>query len=104
MRSKGAISRGFILPDGTVARKGTQHDDIAMEYICDYKLQTEYENSKYHDLCDFMVFEKGAIKVGCNRGDNPKIITFVEEKMTHEQWVYIEYYQSKGYKLDIIKK
>ena len=35
MRSQGAISRGFILPDGTVARKGTQHDDIAMEYICE---------------------------------------------------------------------
>ena len=102
MRSKGAISRGFILPDGTVARKGTQHDDIAMEYICDHKLLEEYQKSRYRDLCDFMVLQKGAIKVGCNRGANPKIITFVERKMTHEQWIYIEYYQSQGYKLDPI--
>ena len=102
MRSKGAISRGFILPNGTVARKGTQHDDIAMEYICDHKLLEEYQKARYRDLCDFMVLQKGAIKVGCNRGSNPKIITFVERKMTREQWIYIEYYQSQGYKLDLI--
>ena len=104
MRSEGAISRGFILPDGTVARKGTQHDDIAMEYICDYKLYPEYVKSKSRDLCDFMVFEKGAIKVGCNRGSNPKVITFVEKQMTREQWIYIEYYQLRGYRLDVIKE
>ena len=103
MRSENAISRGFIFPDGTIARKGTQHDDIAMEYLNDYKLYDEYLKSQYHDLCDYMVFGKGAIKVGCNKGPNPKIITFVEEKMTREQWVYIEYYQSKGYELDRIK-
>ena len=104
MRSPGAISRGFILPDGTVAKKGTQHDDIAMEYLCDYKLFSEYQKSKYRDLCDFMVLGKGAIKVGCNRGSNPKIITYVESMMTRDQWVYIEYYQSKGYRLDPIKE
>ena len=104
MRSPGAVSRGFILPDGTIARKGTQHDDIAMEYICDHNLMSEYEKSNYHDLCDFMVFQKGAIKVGCNRGSNPKIITYVEDDMTREQWGYIEYYQRNGYRLDPIKK
>lgn len=102
MRSARAISRGFILPDGSVARKGTQHDDIAMEYICDHKLQSKYDNSKYKDLCDFMVFELKAIKIGCNNGTNPKIITFIEKEMNHEQWIYIEYYQSKGYKLDML--
>ena len=102
MRSPGAVSRGFILPDGTIARKGTQHDDIAMEYICDYKLQAKYDRSKYNDLCDFMVYELGAIKVGCNKGINPKIITFVESEMTREQWHYIEYYQNQGYRLDML--
>ena len=103
MRSPGAVSRGFILPDGTIARKGTQHDDIAMEYICDFNLHAEYERSKHDDLCDFMVLEKGAIKVGCNKGRNPKSITYVEDMMTRDQWVYIEYYQSQGYRLDPIK-
>lgn len=102
MRSEGAISRGFILPDGTVARKGTQHDDIAMEYICDYKLQDQYSKSKYRDLCDFMVYEMRAIKVGCNRGSNPKIITFIAEEMNREQWHYIKYYRDLGYKLDML--
>ena len=104
MRSPGAISRGFILPDGTIARKGTQHDDIAMEYLNDYNMFEEYKKSKYNDLCDFMVLGKGAIKVGCNKGRNPKIITYVEELMTRDQWVYIEYYQSQGYRLDSIKE
>ena len=102
MRSKGAISRGFILPDGSVAKNGTQHDDIAMEYICYAKLQSQYDKSKYKDLCDFMVFELKAIKVGCNRGTNQKVITFVEEKMNKEQWAYIEYYESLGYRLDML--
>ena len=102
MRSPGAVSRGFILPDGTIARKGTQHDDIAMEYICDHKLQDKYDRSKYKDLCDFMVCELGAIKVGCNKGSNPKIITFVESEMNRNQWHYIEYYQKQGYKLDML--
>lgn len=102
MRSEGAISRGFILPDGTVARKGTQHDDIAMEYICDYKLQDQYGKSKYRDLCDFMVYEMKAIKVGCNRGNNPKIITFIAEEMNRQQWYYINYYHDLGYKLDML--
>lgn len=102
MRSVGAISRGFILPDGSVARKGTQHDDIAMEYICDHKLQFKYDKSKYIDLCDFMVYELKAIKIGCNKGSNPKIITFVEDFMNHEQWSYIEYYQRQGYELDML--
>ena len=92
MRSKGAISRGFILPNGSVAKSGTQHDDIAMEYIYQAKLQSQYDKSKYKDLCDFMVFELKAIKVGCNRGDDPKIITFLEKEMNQEQWAYIEYY------------
>lgn len=100
MRSKNAISRGFILPDGTVARKGTQHDDIAMEYISDHEMLSQYDRSKYQDLCDFMVYELGAIKVGCNRGSNPKIITFVESEMNREQWEYIRYYQEHGYRLD----
>ena len=102
MRSKGAISKGFILPDGKVARKGTQHDDIAMEFICDNKLQDRYDKSKYKDLCDFMVYELKAIKVGCNRGKNPKIITFIAEEMNREQWYYIKYYRDKGYKLDML--
>lgn len=102
MRSKGAISRGFILPNGSVAKSGTQHDDIAMEYIYQAKLQSQYDKSKYKDLCDFMVFELKAIKVGCNRGDDPKIITFLEKEMNQEQWTYIEYYESLGYKLDML--
>lgn len=102
MRSKGTVSRGFILPDGTIARKGTQHDDIAMEYICDANLQSQYDKSKYRDLSDFMVLELGAIKVGCNQGSNPRIIVFDASEMTREQWVYIEYYQSIGYILDIL--
>lgn len=102
MRSIGAISRGFILPDGTVARKGTQHDDIAMEYICDNNLQRQYDKSKYRDLCDFMVYELKAIKVGCNRGNNPRIITFIEEEMNSDQWHYIKYYRDLGYKLDML--
>ena len=102
MRSVGAISRGFILPNGEVARKGTQHDDIAMEYICDQKLQSQYNKSKYNDLCDFMVYELKAIKVGCNKGSNPKIITYVKDLMIPEQWAYIEYYQSQGYHLDAL--
>lgn len=102
MRSEGAISRGFILPDGTVARKGTQHDDIAMEYICDNKLQDQYDKSKFRDLCDFMVYELNAIKVGCNKGSNPKIITFIEAEMNKEQWAYISYYQQQGYRLDML--
>lgn len=102
MRSENAISRGFILPNGTVARKGTQHDDIAMEYISDHGMLSQYDRSKYQDLCDFMVYELGAIKVGCNRGSNPKIITFVESEMNREQWEYIRYYQELGYKLDML--
>ena len=100
MRSKGAISNGFILPDGKIAKMGTQHDDIAMEYLNEHKLYDEYKNSKYSDLCDFMVLQMGAIKVGCNRGYERKVITYVAEQMTRDQWVYIEYYQSKGYRLD----
>lgn len=103
MRSKNAISRGFILPDGRVARSGTQHDDIAMNFICDEKLLSQFDRSIYKDPCDFMVYKLHAIKVGCNLG-NPKVITFVEDYMSKEQWIYIEYYQYKGYKVDMLKE
>lgn len=102
MRSEGAVSNGFILPDGTVAKKGTQHDDIAMEFICDHKLSDRYNKSKYRDLCDFMVYELRAIKVGCNGGSRRNTITFIANKMNDEQWEYIKFYQDKGYYLDIL--
>lgn len=101
MRSKGAISRGFILPDGKIAKHGTQHDDVAMEFISENHLLDKYDKSRYRDICDFMIFEMGALKVGSNSG-NPKVITFCEEKMTKEQWVYILYYQNMGYRLDAV--
>ena len=99
MRSKNAISRGFILPDGSVAKHGTHHDDVAMEYINEHHLFEKFAKSRYRDLCDFMIFEMGALKVGCNSG-NPKVVTFHEELMTRDQWVYIQYYQVHGYRLD----
>lgn len=101
MRSKGAISRGFILPNGDVARHGTQHDDIAMNYICDNKMLDAYDESGL-DPCDFMVLKLDAIKVGCNMGKNPKVISYVEKSMNSNQWIYIDYYQRNGYKLDPI--
>ena len=99
MRSPGAVTRGFILPNGTVAINGTQHDDIAMNYICDNKLLPKFDSSRYRDPCDFMVMEMSALKVGCNRG-NPKVITYVPDFMSAEQWIYIDYYHNIGYKLD----
>ena len=99
MRSKNAISRGFILPDGTAARNGTHHDDVAMDYICTHHLLEKYDKSQHRDLCDFMIYELGALKVGSNSGD-PRVVTFHEDAMTREQWVYIQYYQNSGYRLD----
>lgn len=103
MRSKNAISRGFILPNGDVARHGTQHDDIAMNYICDNKMLEDYDKSRL-DPCDYLVLKLYAIKVGCNMGTNPKVITYVEECMNNAQWTYIEYYHRNGYKLDPVKE
>ena len=100
MSSGIAITKGFILPDGTVAKNGLKHDDIAMDYICNMKMLERYEKSRYKNLCDFMVFDLGAIKVGCSISKRSSILTFVESKMNRQQWEIIEYYMEEGYKLD----
>ena len=96
------ISRGFILPNGEIARTGTRHDDIALEYLNSHKdLRKKYDEIG-GNLCDFMVIQLGALKVGNNIG-NPKVISFKDRKdLPKEFWYYIDYYQSIGYRIDRI--
>lgn len=49
------ITRGFILPNGEIAKNGTRHDDIAMEYLNNHPKIREIYDKKQCDLCDFMV-------------------------------------------------
>ena len=96
------ITRGFILPDGEVAKNGTRHEDIALSYLSEYPWLLRKLDQYHGHICDFMVFELGALKVGCN-SRNPKVITYKERKdLPEDFWFYIEYYQSLGYRIDAL--
>ncbi len=94
------ISRGFILPNGDIARTGTRHDDIALDYLNNHiDLRNEYDKIG-GNLCDFMVCHLGALKVGNNIG-NPKVITYKDRRdIPKAFWAYIDYYQRQGYNVD----
>ena len=96
------ITRGFILPDGDVAKTGTRHEDIVMEYLNDHIDKWKLYQKQGGDLCDFMVITLGALKVG-NNGPNPMVITYKERyNLPEDFYFYIEYYKKHGYRIDAI--
>ena len=102
MSSK-TISRGFILTngDGVTSSESKWHVDIALEFLRNNNMLECFEVSKQLDVCDFMVFNLHAIKVGSNLG-RTKVISFIPEYMSKEQWNIICQYQMLGYKLDML--
>ena len=99
------ISRGFILTDGegVTSSESKWHVDIALEFLRNNNMLEYFEKSEQLDVCDFMVFNLHAIKVGSNLGRS-KVISFVPEYMSKEQWEIIRQYQILGYKLDMFCK
>lgn len=96
-------SKGFILPDGEVVDQGgKRHDTIVLEYLISHPELRKKFDSTGGSLCDFMVFNMGAIKVGSNSGD-PRVITYKSKKrLSRETRFYIEYYTNKGYRVDVV--
>ena len=96
------ITRGFILPNGDIAKNGTRHDDIALDYLNNHREARMKYDKIGGDLCDFMVSVLGALKVGNNIG-NPMVITYKKRpNMPNDFWFYIEYYKKRGYRIDEI--
>ena len=96
-------SKGFILPDGEIIDQGgKRHDTIALTYLSMHpELRAKYDKVA-GNLCDFMVYQLGAIKVGSNSG-SPRVITYKGKKrLSKETRFYIEYYSQKGYRIDVV--
>ncbi len=102
MQNSWGITRGFILPNGEVAKNGTRHEDIALSYLSEHEGLLKKFDSYGGDICDFMVIELGAMKVGCNSRD-PRVITYKERRdMPNDFYFYIDYYKHLGYRIDVL--
>ena len=69
----------------------------------DEELLEEFKQSGRKDPVDFLVMDKGYIKVSDN-GDYYKVVSFSHSKISDKQRRLLAYYREEGYRLDNLSK
>ena len=67
------------------------------------KLSEEFTESGRKDAVDFLVMDKGYIKVSDN-GDYYRVVSFTHSKISDKQRRLLAYYREEGYRLDNLSK
>lgn len=63
------------------------------------ELKNEYEKSGKSDMCDFLVMDKGYLKVS-KIGNYYKVVSYASSKVSDKQRRVLAYYAEEGYALD----
>ena len=95
------ISKGYILPDGTMLTKkyAKYHTEMAKRYIAE-NYAKEYENGIISDPRDFMVMVVGAVQV---LSSGQPVIMFSDEWHNKVIQDAIASYLMHGWRLDIVE-
>ena len=107
------IQLGFALDNGDLVirtlkqsknpnepQKG--HIELATEIIRDMKWEKEFARSGWGDRVDFLVYEKGALKIGTRFGD--RVVSYYPPKLTKKTQGVLGDYQLRRYRVEEIQK
>ena len=96
-----SVSLGFVMPNGKTYDQENQsegHIEIARRVIEAENLVEKYQNSKWNDPVDFLLFVEGALKVGNRWGK--RVVSYYPNMLTSTIQKHLESYKNRCYAED----